>query len=119
LYGIPLCAGLLVAHAMIPPTPGPLAAASIIGADIGWVIIFGIVIGLIAMTVAGPMFGTFIANKIHVPVPEMMDEQAAAIEAELEKKENEKPEKELPNFMSVLSIILLPLILILLNTIAP
>lgn len=119
LYGIPLCAGLLAAHGMIPPTPGPLAAASLIGADIGWVIIFGLIIGIICMIVAGPLFGNYIAKKIYVPVPEMMDEQAAAIEQEIEKRENGQETKELPSFISVLSIILLPLLLILLNTLAP
>jgi hypothetical protein len=37
-YGIPLAAGIAVAHAFIPPTPGPVAVAALIGADLGWVI---------------------------------------------------------------------------------
>ncbi|NQZ59042.1 MAG: hypothetical protein HRT88_16440, partial [Lentisphaeraceae bacterium] len=45
-YGIPLLAGLGVTHAMIPPTPGPIAVADLLGADLGWVILFGCIAGL-------------------------------------------------------------------------
>ena len=38
LYAIPLLAGLAITHAFIPPTPGPIAVADIIGVDLGWVI---------------------------------------------------------------------------------
>ncbi|SFJ52317.1 Gnt-I system low-affinity gluconate transporter [Halobacillus dabanensis] len=118
-FGVPLLAGLLVAHGMIPPTPGPIAVASILEADLGWVILFGLIIGILAMILAGPLFGSFISKKIHVSVSEEMSEQAAAI-ADLEERANENEnQKELPSFTSVLSIILLPLILMLLNTLAP
>ncbi|MEZ4950238.1 MAG: hypothetical protein R2784_12725 [Saprospiraceae bacterium] len=35
LYAIPLLAGLAVAHTFIPPTPGPVAVADILNADLG------------------------------------------------------------------------------------
>ncbi|WP_404455049.1 GntP family permease [Oceanobacillus kapialis] len=118
-FGVPLLAGLLVAHAMIPPTPGPIAAASLIGADIGWVILFGFIVGIPAMILAGPVYGSFISKRVHISVPEMMEQQAAALE-ELEEQANGKEiKKELPSFTSVFSIIMLPLILMLLNTLAP
>ncbi|WP_216095294.1 GntP family permease, partial [Rossellomorea aquimaris] len=37
-YGIPLLAGLAVTHSFIPPTPGPIAVAELVGAELGWVI---------------------------------------------------------------------------------
>ena len=37
-----LNAGILATHTMVPPTPGPLAAAGILGADLGLVIVFGL-----------------------------------------------------------------------------
>jgi len=40
---IALSIGLTAAHTMVPPTPGPLAAAAIIGADLGWVIFSGVI----------------------------------------------------------------------------
>lgn len=62
-FGIPLLAGLAVTHTFIPPTPGPVAVASILGADLGWVIVLGAVIGLPTAILAGPVFGTFIGKK--------------------------------------------------------
>lgn len=62
-YGIPLTAGLSVTHTFIPPTPGPIATASIIGADLGYVILFGVIAGIPAMIIAGPLFGKFISKK--------------------------------------------------------
>lgn len=54
-YATPFMAGLLVGHAFIPPTPGPLAVAELLGANLGWVIAMGIACGIPAMIVAGPM----------------------------------------------------------------
>ncbi|MBR8743937.1 GntP family permease [Nocardiopsis sp. MG754419] len=68
-YGIPLCAGLSVTHTFVPPTPGPIATAGIMGADLGLVIVFGVICGLPAMAVAGPLFGRFISRRIFVPAP--------------------------------------------------
>ena len=62
-FGMPLLAGLLVAHGMIPPTPGPITVSSILGADLGWVILIGLIIGIPAMILAGPLFGDFISKK--------------------------------------------------------
>lgn len=105
-YGIPLLAGLAVTHSFIPPTPGPTAVAELIGAELGWVILFGILTGIPAMLIAGPLFGKYIANKIHIDVPEYMNS---------EEKEQDQP---LPSFGILAGIILVPLFLILLNTIS-
>ncbi|WP_340103941.1 GntP family permease [Rhodohalobacter sp. 8-1] len=104
-YGIPLLTGLAVTHAFIPPTPGPIAVADIIGADLGWVILFGFIVGIPTAIVAGPIFGRFIGNRIHVPIPEYM-----------ELEDEEKQDASLPSFWLLISIISVPLILILGNT---
>ncbi|MDP4553033.1 gluconate:H+ symporter [Alkalihalobacillus macyae] len=105
-YAIPLLAGLAVTHSFIPPTPGPIAVADLIGADLGWVILFGSLAGIPSMIIAGPLFGRYIGKKIHVTVPDYM---------ELEEKEYDK---ELPGFWLVTSLILIPLVLILFNTLS-
>ncbi|PPA69988.1 gluconate:H+ symporter [Jeotgalibacillus proteolyticus] len=105
-YGIPLLAGLAVTHAFIPPTPGPIAVATIIQADLGWVILFGVLAGIPSMILAGPVFGKFIAKRIHVTVPEYM---------EVEKKEYDK---DLPSFGLIAFLVFIPLILILANTLS-
>lgn len=105
-YGIPLLAGLAVTHSFIPPTPGPIAVADLIGADLGWVILFGAIAGIPSMIIAGPLFGKYIAKKIHVTIPDYM---------QYEEKEYDK---ELPSFGMIASIIFIPLVLILLNTVS-
>lgn len=105
-YGIPLLAGLAVTHSFIPPTPGPIAVADLIGAEMGWVILFGAIAGLPAMILAGPMFGKYIAKRLHVTVPDYM------------KLEEINYDKELPSFGMIASLIMIPLVLILLNTVS-
>ncbi|WP_347551378.1 gluconate:H+ symporter [Pseudalkalibacillus hwajinpoensis] len=105
-YGIPLLAGLAVTHSFVPPTPGPIAVASLLGANIGWVILFGLMAGIPAAIIAGPVFGTYISKKIHVGVPANMIAEAR----------EKKYDRELPSFGMIATLILLPLFLILLNT---
>ena len=121
-YGIPLCAGLSVTHTFIPPTPGPIATAGILGADLGLVIVYGVVCGLPAMAVAGPLFGRFIAKRIFVPVPaDAVSVAAGSGSAEGPRKRTGSGEgttasggaedgaaDPLPSFGSVLGALLLP-----------
>src|SRR5690606_38488327 len=103
-FAIPLLAGMAVGHSFIPPTPGPVAVAQILDVPMGWMIGLGIVVGLPTAVVAGPVFGKYIAKKIHVGVPDFVD------------FEETKGVGTRGDFMMILFIILLPLFLILLAT---
>ncbi len=105
-YVIPLLAGLAVGHAFIPPTPGPILVASLLGVDLSYVIVVGLVCGIVAMILAGPVFGSFIGNKIFVPIPSNVAETP------------EYEESKLPGFGAVVGIIFIPIILIVIKTIA-
>lgn len=105
-YGIPLLAGLAVTHSFVPPTPGPIAVAEILKADLGAVIGFGILAGIPAAIVGGIVFANYIARRIHVEVPEYF------------RGENSLTEKPLPGFGMVAAIIFIPLALILANTVS-
>lgn len=105
-YAIPLLTGLAVTHSFIPPTPGPIAVADIVGADLGWVILFGFLIGIPTAVLAGPLFGSYIGKKIYAAVPEYMDWQ----------EPDESEEGELPPVGLITAIIAIPLVLILINT---
>lgn len=107
-FGIPLMAGMACTHAFIPPTPGPIAVAEIMDVDLGWVIIWGVIIGLPTTFIAGPVFGKYISRKIYVAPPDYM---LSDVEF------SDTPDEQLPHFSLVLSIIALPLLLILLNTV--
>ncbi|UEM06262.1 GntP family permease [Skermanella rosea] len=103
-YGIPLVAGGAVTHAFIPPTPGPIAVADLLGADLGWVILYGTICGLPAMVLAGPIWGSYISKRITKGVPDYV------ILKDIDES------RELPSFGEVLAIILTPLLLILVST---
>lgn len=64
LYAMPLLAGLAITHSFIPPTPGPVAVANILGANLGWVIVFGFIVGIPTAIVSGPLFAKYISKKI-------------------------------------------------------
>lgn len=105
-YVIPLLAGLAVGHAFIPPTPGPVLVATMLGVDLGWVILVGVLCGIFAMIVAGPLWGAFCGKKYDVPVPEHVANQ------------EDFDESKLPGFGTVVGIILIPLVLIVLKSLA-
>ena len=104
-YSTPLLAGLAVGHAFIPPTPGPVLVATMLGVDLGWVIMIGIVCGIAAMIVAGPVWGAFCGKKYFIPPPEGI-------------KPEESDKSKLPTFWTVTLIILIPLVLIILKSVA-
>ena len=105
-YAIPLLAGLAVGHAFIPPTPGPILVANMLGVDLGWVILVGIFCGIFAMIVAGPIWGSICGKKYYIPVPEHVANQ------------EDFDESKLPSFWSIVGIILIPLVLIILKSIS-
>lgn len=72
--GIPMIAGLSVAHGLTPPHPGPLAAIERLGADTGRTLLYSIIVGIPVAIIAGPVFGRFISRHVHVE-PGPMAEQ--------------------------------------------
>ncbi|MFA5534648.1 MAG: gluconate:H+ symporter [Mariniphaga sp.] len=104
-YGIPLLAGLAVTHSFIPPTPGPVAVADIINAQLGWVILMGIILGIPTAIIAGPLWGNYISKKIYLEPPFDFDKQPVDVDT-----------NNLPSFRLIAIIISIPLFLILVNT---
>lgn len=109
-YSIPLLAGLAIGHAFVPPTPGPVLVAEMLNVELSYVIMLGIIIGIPAMILAGPVFGKFAGSKFNCPVPSSYLEN--------EKEGQEKNKGRTPNFWVIVCIILLPLFLIILNTLS-
>jgi gluconate:H+ symporter, GntP family len=58
--GIPALAGLSVLHGLVPPHPGPLTAIGLLNADLGRTLIFGIIIAIPTVAVAGPLLAQFV-----------------------------------------------------------
>lgn len=71
---IALILGLMLTHVMVPPTPGPIAAAGILDADIGLVMILGILVSLLSLFVA-IVFAKRVAGKTYIdPNPDLTEE---------------------------------------------
>lgn len=104
-YAIPLLAGLAVGHAFIPPTPGPVLVATMLNVELGWVILVGACCGVFAMIVAGPVWGAVCGKKYMIPVPQHIANQ------------EDFDESKLPKFTTIVAIILIPLFLIIMDSI--
>ncbi|PIJ43812.1 gluconate transporter [Tatumella sp. OPLPL6] len=102
---IPLFAGVAAAAAFVLPGPAPMLLASQMHADFGWMILLGLCAAIPGMLIAGPLFGNFIAKRVQFASP------AADSFPEVAKD-------KLPSFGFSLSLILFPLILVGLKTIA-
>ena len=77
-YVIAIFTGLMLTHCCVAPTPGPLAVAGQIGANIGWFIIYGIIICLPASLLIGVGYAKFVGRKdnmaqLHADIKEIVD----------------------------------------------
>lgn len=115
LFGLlgALNAGILATHTMVPPTPGPLAAAGTLGADIGLVIALGLVSAFVYTTAATLYCNSSWAKKKFPHVSQMSNVQAVVGE-----DFTIQTDKKLPNAGLTFAVILVPVILICLNSFA-
>jgi GntP family gluconate:H+ symporter len=103
---IALSLGLTTTHCLVPPTPGPIAAAGILQANLGLVILLGLPVSFIAL-IAGWYFATRFASKVPLDAnPELTEEEIAT------------KMKEAPSPAKALIPILLPIILIVLKSVS-
>ncbi|WP_166463020.1 gluconate:H+ symporter [Amycolatopsis acidicola] len=108
LIGIPALAGLSVLHGLIPPHPGPLAAAGTLNANVGIVLAFGLLVAIPTVIIAGPLFGMLAARWMpNLKAPERLIPASD--------KESDAPR---PSFAATLTTVLLPVVLMLAKAIA-
>ncbi|SFW92479.1 gluconate:H+ symporter [Amycolatopsis australiensis] len=102
LLGIPAVAGLSVLHGLVPPHPGPLAAAGALNANVGVTLAFGLLVGIPTLVVAGPLFARVAARLVpDAQPPERLIPERA---------DTDKPR---PSFAATLTTVLLPVVLML------
>ena len=98
VLGTSLAAGLYATHVFVPPTPGPLAAASILGANIGRVLIYGFIVA-VPVSLVGWLWSIYYCSRFSVN-SDLMEEQ-------------EKDEvSQLPDVFTALLPIIVPIFLI-------
>ena len=106
VMAVALSTGLYATHTMVPPTPGPIAAASALGADLGRVILLGLITAIPA-SLAGLLWATKFAKKYEV------ESGIHESYSEIVKKFGKLPSV----FLSFLPI-MFPIVLILLKSVA-
>ncbi|MFC7894954.1 GntP family permease [Streptomyces sp. NPDC057381] len=124
---LPAVGGLAIMHAVLPPHPGPVAAAGLLGASLGWVTVMGLVCGIPAWFIGSYLFGIKIGDRLNIPVPEharVLSSASGSGEKGLsagddawgpEARDTSRPQ---PSLGVTVAVILLPVLLIMLHTFA-
>jgi Gnt-I system high-affinity gluconate transporter len=102
---IPMLAALSVTHGFLPPHPSPAALVSQLNADMGLTLMYGIVVAIPAIVLAGPVFATQLKNIPCTPlatfIPKKIDES------------------QLPGFLISVLTALLPVFILIVTTFLP
>ena len=106
--GLPLAAGLSVAHGLIPPHPGPLAAINILGADVGKTIAWSLlIVGPPVALITGPLLARWVTPRVPLEIGGLGASASA-----------EPSAPRAPSFSISLFTVLLPVLLMLVATAA-
>jgi gluconate:H+ symporter, GntP family len=103
-YGLPVAGAFSVMHVYLPPHPGPVSAAAFFEANVGLVMLLGLVVALPTWYVTSYLFGRWAGRRWQLPVPSILGHADA------------QHEQNPPRFGTVVGVLLLPMVLIFLNT---
>lgn len=102
LYALPSVGAFSVMHVFLPPHPGPVTASTFFEANVGLVLLVGLMAALPAWYLSSYLFSKVMGRRIDLPVPSILGEAEAV----------QNP----PKTGTVVLILLLPMLLIFLNT---
>ncbi|MFK0159419.1 gluconate:H+ symporter [Streptomyces sp. NPDC090499] len=105
LVAVPALASIASLHALVPPHPGPVAAAGAVHASIGTTVAFGLPIALLTSVVVGQLFVWPMAHRIFPVPPQRLVDQFTG--------KREKGEGRVPSVPAAVVPVVLPLVLIL------
>lgn len=114
-YAIVLSMGLYTTHVFVPPTPGPIAAAGELGADIGLVILVGLVV-TIPVLITTYLFAHAMGRRIRID-PKLHETETPETSENIENKPESEPQRRIGK-LQAFAPILLPTLLIALRSIA-
>ncbi len=106
-YGIPAAGAFSVMHIYLPPHPGPVAASEFFGADIGLILVFGLLVALPTWYLSGYRLGLHLGKKYPFVVGDILTG---------ERVEDEKLPEKPASPATVIGILLIPMLLIFGNT---
>src|SRR5699024_5340573 len=117
--GVSLASGLVLTHSLVPPTPGPLGVAGIFGVDIGIMIAFGLFFS-IPLMIIGVLYAKWLGKKIYQLPDDSTESGFVRPEKEMTYPDMieaiEERSKDLPSFTKSILPILIPIVLIFVNT---
>lgn len=106
-YALPSAGAFAVMHAFLPPHPGPVASGDLLGANMGLLVIVGLICAIPTWYIGTYLFSMFVSKRIHVDLPKAFLNSLAV---------NDTAVQDPPSFKRVLIILLLPILLILFDT---
>ena len=125
-YALPAAGAFAIMHALVPPHPGPVAAAEALQASIGLTLLVGAPIAVVSWYVGALLISRIIGRRIHVDIPE-------ALFGEINGGRDTDPDPDgtgaggsgdgrtktrtAPAFATVLGVLVLPFVLISFNTV--
>ncbi|KJT82107.1 Gnt-II system L-idonate transporter IdnT [Salmonella enterica subsp. enterica serovar Heidelberg str. 75-3547] len=96
--GVPMVAALSVTHCFLPPHPGPTAIATIFEANLGTTLLYGLIITIPTVIVAGPLFSKLLARFEKAPPEGLFNPHLFS-------------EEEMPSFWNSIFAAVIPVIL--------
>jgi GntP family gluconate:H+ symporter len=136
LYAFPAAGAFAAMHALVPPHPGPVAAAELLGANIGLTLIIGAPVAIVSWYVGAFLVSQFIGRRVHVDIPTSLfgeinggrDVDADAGDAVARDGDADTggvtatgtartATRTAPAFLTVLGVLMLPFVLISFNTV--
>ncbi|GAA5191890.1 GntP family permease [Ferrimonas gelatinilytica] len=105
-YALPSAGAFAVMHGFVPPHPGPVAAAELLGANIGLLLVVGLLVAIPTWYFGAYLFGLWAGKRFQLPVTNAFQMGDRTPLADADK----------PSFAVVLGILLLPVLLIFLDT---
>ncbi len=128
LYAFPAAGAFAAMHALVPPHPGPVAAAEALEANIGLTLLVGAPIAVVSWYVGAYLVSQFIGRRVNIDIPEALfgpmnggrDREEATDPdggAGSGIATTQAPARTAPAFGTVLGVLLLPFVLISFNTV--
>ncbi|MFS1703435.1 GntP family permease [Alteromonas sp. AMM-1] len=106
-FVLPAAGAFAVMHAFVPPHPGPVAAADLLGVNMGMLLLVGLLVAIPTWFFGAYLFGLYAGTKYPLPVPTWFSATGSHSDV-----------KSRPSFWRVILILITPLVLISLDTVA-
>lgn len=117
LYALPAAGAFAAMHALVPPHPGPVAAAEALEGDIGLTLLVGVPVAVVSWYVGVLLVSRIIGRRVYVDIPDVLFGQVEEDSDEAAGGGTDTRTRTAPVFTTVLGVLLLPFVLISFDTV--